>query len=756
MRLLLVLISCLAGCGGITTKLCGAPGQPCCAASACNQGALCGAGDLCEACGAEAQRCCGENTCADPLSCVSGACVMGLSCEVSCTLGTGRCQNNGVETCTAVGVCPAWRATVALCPSGSVCTVSGTSADCVETCPGACTPDTQLCTSEGLRRCVASGACPSLAAEPDDSDMPICITGGVVNSELSWESPTPLGSDLVDIAGELAGSYWVLDELGNIVRYALGPWEYEVRPTAGKRMLHLASCGLGSYLFAAGENGTVLRRAGGSWSEENVGSTTTLTDVVCDSNRAYAAGADGRLYVREGSTWTGYATGVSTAFTGITTLFSLQQVFLAGPGGVIVKCDVNALPPTCVTETSGTTRDLSAIWADTFTNTVFAVGAAGTMLQRGAQWTTVPLAGVTDRLVGVTGLYQASLNSVTVVAVSASGKAIIRRNAMVEEILQLPDTGFTNAWVPNEDTVVFTARDGGLWFRNGLFSLAPFVPRGGRKPITASLLAVTSVGQGRLFAVGEGGARVRRQNGAWSVDALGAPTTATLRGVVARSPGEIYAVGDNGTVLVRRWGTWVAEAQGLTTQTLSAVVLDTQHVWALGQTQLLEKDLASGVWRVVALPAGTPVVTSLALRKDQNGKAIELVVAGYQCTVLTLAGDVFTPGPACGVRFDFNAAAFLASGDLILATETGSIHRRTGATISFENVPGTSLDAFLGLVPDGSSMWAVGVGGRLMRRVATSWSEAAPDVTFRTFAAGVKDEEGLFIVGSGGLVIRRQ
>jgi hypothetical protein len=758
MRLSFVVLSgVLFGCSGLTTKLCGAPGQPCCAQSTCDTGAACGASDLCEACGGESQKCCAENICSGELSCMSGTCGVGLSCNVTCTLGTSRCANNGVETCAAAGVCPAWRSTVATCPSGSVCALSGTTADCVESCPGACTPDSLLCTTEGLRRCVASGTCPTLAAEPDDSSLPTCITGGVIDSELSWESPTPLGTELVDIAGELSSSYWVLDELGNIVRYALGPWEFEVRPTPGKRMRHLASCGQGSILYAAGEGGTVLRRSGGAWTEENVGTTVELTGVSCDSTRAFAASADGRLYVRSGGTWTGHATGVTAAFTDVTTLFFNQQVYLSGPNGLIVKCEATTLPPTCTQENSGTTVRINAIWADTYTGAVYAVGDQGTLLQRGTSWQPIPLAGVTDALVGVTGWHDSSVNATNVVAISRGGKAVIRRSAAVEEIVQVPDTGFTNAWAPNEDTLVFTAHHGGLWFRNGLFSLAPFVARGGRKPITADLRAVTSVGQGRLFAVGNNGTRVRRQNGAWSVDALGAATTASLHGIAARSAGEIYAVGEQGTVLVRRWGTWVVEAQGLTTQSLSAVVLDTERAWALGENQLLEKNFATGVWRVIPLPAATPLVTSLALRKDANGKALELVIAGHECTALSfsLTDDSFTPGPACGNRFDFSAAAFLSSGDLVLATETGSIHRRTGATFNFENVSGTGIEAFLALVPDGSSMWAIGEGGRMFRRVSTSWTEAVSDVTLNMLNAGVKDEEGLFVVGTSGVVIRR-
>ena len=149
---------------------------------------------------------------------------------------------------------------------------------------------------------------------------------------------------------------------------------------------------------------------------------------------------------------------------------------------------------------------------------------------------------------------------------------------------------------------------------------------------------------------------------------------------------------------------------------------------------------------------------ALALRKDINGKAAELIVAGDNRTTrsVSLTDDSFTPGPACGARFDITAAAFHSSGDLIVATDSGTIHRRTGATFTLENVPITSLDPINGLIPDGSSMWAVGEGGHFMRRVATSWMDAAPDVTDGSITAGVTDDEGLFVVGTAGIVLRRQ
>ncbi|MBL8911782.1 MAG: hypothetical protein JNM17_13905 [Archangium sp.] len=756
---LLVLLPTLAACGGISNKLCGAPDQPCCASNTCDPGAVCGADQLCSACGQEGQACCAD-ACSANLSCMSGTCVAPITCMTTCTIGAQRCStSNGIDTCTASGVCPTWSVTIASCPSGSTCTANGSSADCLEACPGACTVDAQLCTNEGLRICVASGNCPSLQPLADDTDVPICLTGGVVSAELVWESPTPVGTHLVDIGGELKSSYWVLDDLGNIIRYALGPWEYELRATPGKRMKKLASCGLGSFLYAAGENGTVFRRSGGVWTEANVGSTTLLTDVACDSTRAFASGSDGQVYIRSGSTWTGYPTGVTQPFTAVTTLFSQQQVFLAGANGLIVKCEATNLPPTCTTEMSNTTVTLRGLFGDTFTDTVYAVGDDGTLLERrGGTWTRANLPGVTASLVGVTALYDSSLNASTVIAVSTTGDAVIRRNDTVQEIVQLPDTaGLTMPWVPDEDTLVFTGRRGAIFYRNGLFSMAPFVARGGRKPLTQSLEAVTSVGNGRLFAVGPGGARVRRQNGVWSVDALGAATSANLHGIAARNAGEIYAVGDNGTVLIRRFGTWVTDAVGLTTDSLSSVVLDSTRVWALSNTHLYEKKFATGMWRAIALPSGG-MGTTLALKKDANGAATELVVAGQDCATWSvgLSDDAFTPGPTCNTRYVLTAAAFSSAGDLFVGTDEGTIYHRTGNTMTFENVMGTRIEPFFALIPDGSGMWAVGSSGAVFRRVSTNWSEAAPDVTTTDLHGGVKDDaEGLFFVGDNGVVLRR-
>lgn len=758
--LLLVLLTA-AGCGGLTTKLCGAPGQPCCTGAACNAGALCSSAQLCEACGGEGQPCCAENACTGALACVSGACVQQVSCAVQCTLGASRCANNGVETCRPAGVCPAWQQTVVVCPPGADCVASGDSADCVERCPGACAPNTLVCTTQGLSACVESGACPTLVSQVDDVDAPQCLTGAVVDAEFAWESPAPAGVELVDIAGELTSSYWVLDRQGNILHYAQGAWAYEVRPTAGKQVIALASCGLGSRLYAVGQNGTVLRRAAAEWTEENVGSNTWLTDVVCDSSRAWAAGSDGKLYVRDGSTWTGYDTGVSAVFSGLTLMFSQQEVYLSGSAGLVVRCDVSALPPTCAPENTATAANLHAIWGDPASNTVFAVGDDGTLVQRGATWSVIPLPAVTEALTGVTGFYDSTNHQTYSVIVSDSGRIIVRRNAALQSMVVLPGAWLNAAWVPNEGTVVAAGANGALWYRPGLESSTPFVARGGAKPVSQTLYAVATAGQGRLFAVGDNGTRMRRQNGAWLVDELGVSTTKRLTGVAVRNAGEVYAVGDEGTVLLRRWGTWGADAVGLTTENLKGVAIDPTRAWALGTTQLLEKDLALGTWRSIPFPAGTPPLEGLALRKDAQGKGVELAFAAARCLVVSYEPNSgqwsSVTGPSnCITTQDFLAVGFLSSGDLIAASETRAFFRRSGGSFVAENVLGQEPVRIHALVADGSSMWAAGEGGALHRRVTTTWSEVQPALMQNTLYGAVKDDEGLFFVGMGGAVLRRQ
>lgn len=758
-----VLAVLLAACsGGLRTKLCGAVDQPCCTElPACDDGARCNAGGACEACGASGQGCCADNACGAGLTCTGAVCAEPLVCTTQCTLGTTRCSTSGgVDSCGADGTCPVWRAVVATCPTGTVCT----GGDCVEQCPTACVPDTLQCTVQGLQRCVqpTGQPCPSLMAAAD-SDPPSCMPGAPVGADLVWESPTPFRAPLAGIAGDLASSYWLLDGLGNIVHSGPAGWEYEVRGVPGKRALAIASCGLGSRLVAAGEGGTVYRRGYGGWTEENVGAAVRLEAVVCDSNQtALATGGDGRLYRTGTPGWSSYPTGSSGPFHGLGYDFSTQQAFLVGNGGAVARCTgLGLASPSCAADPSGSTADLAAAWGDPFNGQVFAVGANGTVLRRGTNsaWAALDTGGATEALGAVSGYLEPSTNTTVAVAAGAGGAYLARpfglsfyKNVVAAETL-------SGVMAIDKANVFLTSREGTLWYTNQVSPLptTPFTALGGQRPISATLTAATGLGLGKVFAVGEGGGRYRRVNGGWLPDTGGLAVAQALTGVAAVSAGEVYAVGLAGRLLVRRYGAWSDDAPGLTAADLQAVATDTQRAIAVGASGTWLEKARAGLWQPVAQPATTRGLFALALNRDATGAAVEAIAVGEDCTVVSKVGATFSlvPVAQCPAGTTLRAAAFTAAGELYLGGTQGVILKRTASGFVREYLDAVTQETVRGLTAQGSSVWAMTERGGLFRRT-TAWAAFLPELTTADLLAGWNDkDEGLFVVGGQGLVWRK-
>ena len=758
-----VLVVLAAACsGGLHTRLCGAVDQPCCAElPACDDGARCNATSVCEACGATGQGCCADNACQAGLTCSGSVCAEPLVCTTQCTLGTTRCSaTGGVESCGSDGTCPAWRSVVATCPTGTVCT----NGDCVEQCPTACVPDTLQCTVQGLQRCVqpTGQACPSLMMAAD-SDPPTCMLGAAVGTDLVWESPTPFHAPLAGIAGDLVSSYWLLDGLGNIVHLGPAGLEYEVRGVAGKRARAIASCGLGSRLFAVGEGGTVYRRGYGGWTEENVGAAVTLEAVACDSNQmAVATGGDGKLYRSGTPGWSNYPTGSSGPFHGLGYNFSTQQVFLVGNGGAITRCTGLDQPtPACAADPSGSTADLAAAWGDPFNSQIFAVGANGTVLQRGTSsaWTALDSGGATESLQAVAGYLEPSTNTTVVIAAGASGAYLARPYALSFFENVVAAETLTGVMAIDKNNVFLTSREGTLWYTDQVSPLptTPFTALGGQKPIAATLNAVSGLGLGKVFAVGEGGARYRRVNGGWLPDTGGLGVTQALTGVAAVSAGEVYAVGLGGRLLVRRYGTWSDDAPGLTAVDLQAVAADTQRTVAVGANGTWLEKPRAGAWQAVAQTATTRGLYALAMNRDASGAATEVIAVGEGCTVVSKVGETFSlvPGAQCPGGTTLRAATFTSAGELYLGGTGGVILKRTASGFVREYLDAVTQETVRGLTAQGSSVWAMTEQGGLFRRT-TAWGAFQPDLTTSDLLAGWNDQdEGLFIVGGQGLVWRK-
>ena len=744
----------LAGCGGITTKLCGSPGQPCCEGQGCDTGAICGERQVCELCGKEGVQCCQASVCEGALVCTSNVCVPPLSCATQCTLGASRCNGNGVETCIAQGVCPAW-APLANCPSGAICNEANGVADCAESCPGTCTPDTLLCTTEGLRSCRAASPCPVLEGALDDSEWPTCVTGAIVNSDYVWEGPAPFGGNVARLAGDQLNSYWVLDESGNVIHVSLGQWTYELLPVEGQRPKALAFC-YGSKLVAVGEAGAVYSRSGGEWSLSNAGTTDDLVDVFCSFDDVWAVTSAGRLFhLPRGGSWSSTLVSPVRGITALAVNVFQGELYLVGAGGLILRCDTTTSPVTCAVEPAPTTAKLLDVDADPIGGGVFAVGEEGTLLERSqSAWHLVsfprPEKFVAVRAVGVSSAVPTRMS-----ALSSEGSVVTFHLGAPPDIGPAPQPLLTSLMVTATGQQVLGGPTGALWYRRAYDSSVPFDRKGGERPVRGLLTRVARLGAGRLVAVGKGGLRVRRENGAWLSDANGVATLDDLNDLAVRSESEVYAVGAHGAVLVRRWGTWVREAEGLATEELLSVGIDAEHVGAMSTASLFQKDLATGQWSRVELPF-QELQQDLALRTSSDGTLRELSIVGAGCLMAT-----FTPGagwsvirPCQSAQTEvLSSAVYLPNGDLMAANRDGFFFHRLGSAVEEERAVSFDRASVVDLVVDGANVWAV--GDTIRRRVGTAWIDAAPAITEQVFFSAARSEDGLFFVGAEGMVLRR-
>jgi hypothetical protein len=258
--------------------------------------------------------------------------------------------------------------------------------------------------------------------------------------------------------------------------------------------------------------------------------------------------------------------------------------------------------------------------------------------------------------------------------------------------------------------------------------------------------------------VGDDGTRVRRENGAWLSDALGAPTTQVLRAVASRGNAESVAVGAAGTILVRRYGTWSDDGAGVTTKELFGVAMDAEKAWAVGDDGTWLEKAPGSAWGSIGQTVSTKHLRALAVRADGTGKAVEVIAVGADCTVLSKEGTTVTAlsVAGCPAGTALLSAAFTASGELFVGGEGGVVFHRTTQGFQREYLGAGTLESVNGLVVQGSSVWALCTAGELYRRTGSTWARYAADVTTDTLNAGVNDaQDGLFLVGGRGLIWRK-
>jgi hypothetical protein len=793
-RLLLPLVALPAALWGSCLQSvkeeCGRPGLTCCAASRCDPGGECGpsgtcyacggaeepccstgcrAGFRCEqqtcvalvACGAVNEPCCAQGTCSFALRCEGASCIQ--PCKDGCAPGARRCSaNGGVDVCVYDGPpCTVWTPLINRCPTGQECV----NAECFERCPGACTLQSSLCTTEGLKVCVYDPAteCPVYKVAPASPDNPVCMTGAC-DGPVCWESPLPQGNGLRTVTGWSADQLFLLDVNGNVIRRNGDSWGYDRRATTfAERFGAVNNCSLPTRSFAVGTGGRAWLRNSTGWQLEAVGDATAdLRAVACDpSSRAVVAGQGGKAFARSDTgTWVTLPTGVTAHLKGVGYDSFSGRAWLVGNAGTIVMCNnIYDLPKTtCVVEAAGlTSQALNAAWAAPGGGQeVFAVGAQGTVLRRASNgtWSAVAQGVTGDELLGVFGLGSSS----DVYGVGRNGAFLHRIGSdwFAESFTTLD---LMSVYAVDDKNLFVVGSTGEIWFNDARGSQGPppnerWRVLGGRAPTTEYLYGVGGLGAGELYAVGASGTVFHKSGDAWLREAQGLVST-PLYAVTQVSHDEVYAVGAGGVILARRNGVWVREGQGVTTLGLHGAWHDGSTVYAVGAAGAwLEKPVgaAGHLWVRVMQPA-----TTQGLYAVGGTAAGEVFAAGAGCALLRKQSGTFTvqSPPGCSGQAFF-ALWVGADGELYVAGEGALVLHRAGGQWAREYV-GTTLEPIHAIGRAGNDVWALADAGELYVRTAGTWRQEVANLTSRSLRAMyAAPDNSVVFVGAGGLIWQRR
>jgi hypothetical protein len=256
---------------------------------------------------------------------------------------------------------------------------------------------------------------------------------------------------------------------------------------------------------------------------------------------------------------------------------------------------------------------------------------------------------------------------------------------------------------------------------------------------TATVHDVWAAGANDVFAVGDGGLIMRRQNSEWIAMASG--TTLSLRAVFGTSASNVWAVGHGGTVLRFDGTAWSPVA--VTTSNIDAIWLaDANTIFMSG---------GSTVWRSANGGASfTASNMTGSLFAISGTSASEVYVTGENSYVRKWSGSTWsTINPGAGTTTYFSVLA-IAPGDVWVSDYTPSketMHLVKGKWVA----KATSSAVFQDLhATTANDLWGVG-GSKVGRFNGSAWTVTAPFGT--TSLWSVSGAPGhVWAVGGNGLV----
>ncbi|MDH4036930.1 MAG: hypothetical protein OEV86_05495 [Candidatus Krumholzibacteria bacterium] len=470
--------------------------------------------------------------------------------------------------------------------------------------------------------------------------------------------------NLYAIAGVTGGETVAVGDGGEIVRFETTQFVKTTGATT-ENLRGLWTPG-GSAFTAVGSGGVILRGDGNAWSLDTSPVVTPLFGVWGSGvNDVFAVGLNGVIIHFDGTAWTPMASGSNALLAAVAGSAS-DDVYAVGEAGTVLHYDGAAWSPMV----SGTQETLQGVTAG---NRTVAVGANGTVISlAGGSWNTEPAItgewlygaaqsgastwvvgarailhdggagwapetrGAVPQLSGITGPPHTPLRVV-------GGGGYVARQ--LGDAWHWEDAGnartFNAIWCePGGD--VFAVGSNRIVHHDGIAWVEEY-----NSPV--ELLDVAG-GPSGVYAVGTGGAILRRNSGVWTSVRPTTPVFNDLRAYTSLAGDEAYIVGSDGRLLAFNGAAWVVSDSRITTQlndVTGSVPGSSVRAAAVGETSRGGQGTIIGLSPVKgrgweAMPSPTPK-SLLALARGPQGR---LYAVGQSGVVIAYDGTAWSVVPS--------------------------------------------------------------------------------------------------------------
>ncbi|MFN0077536.1 MAG: Calx-beta domain-containing protein [Prosthecobacter sp.] len=306
----------------------------------------------------------------------------------------------------------------------------------------------------------------------DTTDTPVAVNftlgGTAVNGTdydtIGWWQPVSSGSteSLRAIWAANATNLWAVGDNGTILKGDGSTWTAQ---TSGTTEHLRAVWGTSvSSVWAVGDGGVILFFNGTSWAAQTSSTTNALRGVWGSSGTNVFAVGDGGTIVRStnGTSWAASASGITTRLRAVHGS-GTSNVWAVGDGGVVRFWNGT----TWGSQTSGVSTQLNAVFASNTTN-IWAVGSGGVVRKgTGTTWASQTSASGAD----LNGVWTASTTNL--LAAGASSAQMVSTNGTSWSNVMLSALGTFNGVFGTSSTIGWAVGDGGAIFKRDNATAGP-------------------------------------------------------------------------------------------------------------------------------------------------------------------------------------------------------------------------------------------------------------------------------------------